>query len=289
MNTILKRAAVSAALSILAAILVNAQTKIQKSETHKDIIEKAYNLSLQKDRRQALNILANALRKETNQQNINELKKTAIEISNTFLSDKTQQMYETGFSLLKTDLPGALEKIQDALRLEPDNSVIINQLARILIVKNDCKSSQELIQKQLLVVSFDEDLKLSLAQALICQAKWSEYQRVHDSVPVKKNVNKKFWGVLEIEKFLAIKNFNKANEVLNNLKKTNEKYPELIYWAWKIGYLQKKKSDFDLANSYVITCKNISSSQYRQYMVDPMLCRRTSEVETDTKGTNGSS
>ncbi|RYZ80683.1 MAG: hypothetical protein EOP06_24895, partial [Proteobacteria bacterium] len=56
----LRRAApLGAALFILAAALSSfaVDLKPRKAETSKDIIEKAYNLSLQKDRSQAVNIL----------------------------------------------------------------------------------------------------------------------------------------------------------------------------------------------------------------------------------------
>ncbi|HWU44304.1 MAG TPA: hypothetical protein VN132_12725, partial [Bdellovibrio sp.] len=88
-----------------------------KAETYKDIIEKAYNLSLQKDRQQALNILLSALQKETRPQNIAELRKVLSDVSHVFFSDKAQQLYETGISFRKTDLNQAQTKLTEALRI----------------------------------------------------------------------------------------------------------------------------------------------------------------------------
>lgn len=281
------RAALGAALSIF--ILPNSiLAKSPKSETHKDIIEKAYNLSLQKDRQQAIHILLNAIRREARPQNIAELKKVVAEVSSIFFSDKAQQLFETGVSLRKNDLSQALEKVSEASRIEPDNFTIVNEMARLMIAKGDCKGAQEVVQTQLNFVSFDEDLKLSLAQAFVCQGKWADYQKLADSVSIKKSLQQKFWLVLELEKFLALKNYGKAQEVLNSLKKSDEKYPESSYWSWKLSQVQKKR-DIEEAHKYVMTCKNISANQYRQYMMDPMLCRRLTEVETELKGMNGSS
>lgn len=286
MKLMLTRAAFLAALSIF--ILSNLSlAKSPKSETHKDIIEKAYNLSLQKDRQQAMHILLNAIRKEARPQNIAELKKVVTEVASIFFSDKAQQLFETGVSLRKNDVSQALEKVLEASRLEPDNFTIINEIARLQIAKGDCKSAQEVVQAQLNFVNFDEDLKLSLAQALICQGKWTDYQKIVDSVSNRKSSQQKFWLALEVEKFLVQKNYSKVQENLLNLKKVDEKYPELSYWSWKISQMQKKRNNEE-AHKYVMACKNISANQYRQYMIDPMLCRRTTEVETELKGLNGS-
>ena len=287
MRSVILRAALGVALFIPAPASF-AQTKTPKSETYKDIIEKAYNLSLQRDRQQALNILSSAIQRESRPQASAELKKAVSDVAHVFFSDKAQQLFETGVSLRRTDLNQALDKVTEASRIEPDNFLIVNELARLMVAKGDCKSAQETVQKPLLLVGFDEELKLSLAQALACQGKWLEYQKLIDPVAVKKSPLQKFWWALEAERFIAAKNLTKAQEALNNLKKADEKYPEYHYWSWRLGTLTKK-ANLEEAQKYVMSCKNISANQYRQYMIDPMLCRHLTEVESELKGSNGAS
>lgn len=285
MHLILIRAAVIAALSFSAPAL--AQNKATKSETYKDIIEKAYNLSLQKDRQQALNILANAIQKESRTPAVAELKKTVHDIGHVFFSDKAQSLYETAVSMRRTDLQQSQIKINEALRIEPDHFEILNEAARMMIAKNDCASAAELVQKQLRIINFDEELNLTMAQALACQAKWPEYLLLFDAYGPKKSSLAKYWWPLEIERYLAAKNSSKAQESLASLKKLDPKYPEYFYWQWRIDQGLQKKNKED-ALKYVMTCKNISANQYRQYMMDPALCRRTTEVDGELKGMNGS-
>lgn len=285
MTLFLIRAAVVAALSFSASLLF-AQPKAAKSETFKDIIEKAYNLSLQRDRQQALTILSNAIHRESRSQAVMELKKTVAEIAHVFFSDKAQQLFEAGVALRKIDLNQAQDKISEAMRIEPDNFVITNELARVLIAKGDCRGAQEIAQKNLSLVSYDEESKLSLAQAYVCQGKWPEYQKVADPALIKKSPLQRFWYVLEVERHLAGKSLTKAQEAMVSLKKIDEKHPERSYWAWKIARSQKKEN-IEEAQKYLMTCKNISVNQYRQYMIDPMLCRHLSEVEQELKGING--
>lgn len=280
-----KRAALVAALSLFAMPLF-AQTKAPKSETYKDIIEKAYNLSLQKDRQQALIIISNAIQKESRPQAVAELKKTASELGHLFLSDKAQQLFESGVALRKADLNQAQDKISEALRIESDNLSIVGEMARIYIAKGDCRSAQELANKNIKVIGFDEDLKLALAQSYACQQRWSDYQRLAEPALIKRSPFLKFWLALEVEKHLSGKNYVKAQESLNILRKSDDKYPTTAYLAWKLALLQRKRNAEE-AHKYLMTCKNISANQYRQYMIDPMLCRHLIEVEKEQKGTNG--
>lgn len=279
------RAVLVTALSF-SNVVVLAQGKMSRSETYKDIIEKAYNLSLQKDRQQALNILISALQKESRPPAVAEIKKAVDEISHIFFSDKAQQLYESGVSLRKTDLPRSIDKLLEASRIEPDNVAIVAELARVMIARNDCKNAQEVVQKQLRVVKFDEELKLTLAQAYACQGKWVEYQKIFESSAAKKSPFAKYWMALEVEKNLSSKSLSKAQESITNLIKLDEKYPEAFYWLWRLDLAQKRRS-LEEAQKYVMTCKNISANHYRQYMIDPMLCRRVNDVETEMRGVNG--
>jgi hypothetical protein len=50
------------------------------------------------------------------------------------------------------------------------------------------------------------------------------------------------------------------------------------YWIWKLDQTEKKKNN-DSAEKYVMACKNISANLYRQYMMDPGLCRHLTEMD----------
>ncbi|WP_413559241.1 hypothetical protein [Bdellovibrio sp. HCB209] len=257
-----------------------------KSETYKDIIEKAYNLSLQKDRQQALNILTAAIARESRPAAQAELKKATVEVAHVFFSDKAQQLYETSISLKKTDLNQAISKLAEAQRIEPDNLTVVMEQARLQIAKGECSNAQEALQKSVKLMSFDEELRLVNAQTQVCAGQWVEYSKNPEVSDSRKSTYQKYWMALEVERQLKLKNLTKASETAQSLVKLDPKYPEGHYWIWKIS-LALKKSNLEEAQKYVMTCKNISASQYRQYMIDPMLCRRAQEVESEIKGMNG--
>jgi predicted Zn-dependent protease len=238
------------------------------------------------DRQQAINILISALQKENRPAAVAEIRKSIMEISHLFFSDKAQQAYESGLSLKKTDLNQSINKLSEALRIEPDNNSIIEDLSRTMLLKNDCAGAADLVNKQPKFIPYNEELRLIQAQSYVCQSQWSEYDELIGKYDYRKSALAKFWLVLELEKNFKLKNVIKAQDALTNLRKIDTKYPPIFYWSWKLSHSAKRPNIID-GQKYLMSCKNISANQARQYMIDPMLCRHVQEVEADLKGING--
>ena len=282
-----KRAAlVGAALFFFqGSLAVSAENKSKKAETSKDIIEKAYNLSLQKDRSQATNILVNAIKQEIARNgNTTELKKALQQVAYLFYSDRAQQAYELGLSVRRTDPHQALQKMNEALRIENDNRTLFNEVQRMVLIKGDCSGALESITKERLQDPFDENLILLQAQAQACLNQWEDFKKTRELLDTKKSNHAKFWQSLDIEFAVYEKNLVKAKELVLALLKLDEKYPELHYWQWRLASGAERPP---LAQKYVKECKNMSATLYRQYMTDTNLCRRVAEVDAAAKNTNG--
>ncbi len=258
-----------------------------KSETHQDIIEKAQNLILQKDRQQALFILNKAMQRETKAAAVLELKQVTVELSHKFLSDKAQQLYESSVANRQNDLNSAQQNITEALRIEPDNLSIVAELSRVLVAKGECQNAEDRAKKGLIFSEQDEELKLVYAQALSCQKRWVEAQKISEKYLRKKTEFFLYWSALEIQRSISLKNVFRAQEQLAALSKIDDKYPERDFFSWRISVEQRRKRIVD-AQKYLMKCKNISANQFREYMLDPSLCRQITEVEKEVKGLNGS-
>jgi predicted Zn-dependent protease len=285
-NFLRRAALIGAALFIFKGLpAVSAETKSKKAETSKDIIEKAYNLSLQKDRSQAITILVNAIKQE-NARNGNtvELKKALQQVSYLFYSDRAQQTYELALSLKKTDPNQALQKMNEALRMETDNLTLFTETQRMILIKGDCSTALDNLTKERRQDPFDENLILLQAQAQACLGNWEDYKTTRDGFDIKKSNLQKYWTALEIEQALYEKSPVKARELIAALQKLDSKYPELHYWQWRVASGAEK---VPFAQKYVKECKNISATVYRQYMTDVNLCRKVVEVEAATKNVNG--
>lgn len=262
-----------------------AETKSKKAETSKDIIEKAYNLSLQKDRAQAINVLVGAIKQETALRGSTaELSKALQQVSYLFYSDRAQQIYELALSLRRTDPSQAIQKMNEALRIESENLTLFNELQRMLLIKGDCSSALDNIAKVRVQNPFDEVLILLQAQSQACLGNWEEYKKTRELIDLKRNPQAKYWLTLDIEHVHLEKKHAKAKELMASLEKIDSRYPELLYWQWKlVDYAQKPAA----AQKYIKECKNLSATLYRQYMTDVNLCRRVTEVENASKNSNG--
>lgn len=280
-----KRATLFVALFFLSTVAFAAP--VATSETYKDIIEKAQNLSIQKDRLQAMGILVGALKKEKKAQALKELSTNLETVAKIFYSDKAQQTYELALSLATSDLTMSVNKMNEAIRLEPDNISIELALIRSQLAQNDCDGASNRINKYKEMLPYIEDLRLHQMQALLCAGKLEDYVNARGLSDYKKSSDSFRWQILEIEYFFRTNLTNKAREAAQNSIKLDEKFPESYYWLWKAENDLKVKSDKS-AQKYLSLCKTMSNRHARQFFWEPLLCRRTTEVETYLKKNNNS-
>lgn len=249
------------------------------SEGPADIIEKAHNLSLQKDRMQAVNVLVSALKRESPTSTAaKEMKTTLHEVGDLFFGDKAQQQYELALALRKTDINQAQAKLGEALRMEPDNVQLLSESARLQILKNDCGAATEAVAKQRKWNPFDEQLILVAAQAAVCQNDWPTYAALRSQADSRKGPYAKSWLALEAERAFREKAADRGKDALEALKKADPEHPELSFYAWKME--SDKARQRSMAQRYAMTCKNLSAALFRRYITETFFCRRTAEAET---------
>jgi len=285
----LKRAAIFAALFFgLSAASAALAKNVNRTETYQDLIEKAYNLSLQKDRTQAVGLLVAGIRREGKKSVASkELLQALEKVATVFYSDKAQQLYELGISLKTTDSAVALAKLQEADRLEPENLSITLELARISLSQNDCDAAENRMKKIKDLCDLLEEPKLVQSQAQICLGQLEDFQKTRSQIDLKKSAYALFWQVVDVEAALKAGNFLKAKDGAVALQSVDSHFPEAYYWDWKASQELKSKADVS-AQKYLNNCKTLSARQIRNYSKEPSLCRHTTEVETFLKKMNNS-
>jgi hypothetical protein len=257
-------------------------------ETYKDLIEKAYNLSLQKDRVQAMNILTGALKREGKKSSAQKELSAALEqVSKVFYSDKAQQLYELGLSLKNTDPGTAAAKLQEASRLEPDNISIEIALGRQSVAMGDCDGAGARVNKHRELFQAVEELRLLAAQVSLCQGRLDDYANLRIPQDLKNSSLNLFWLSAEAEYLQKNANPSKSQEATQNMTKISAVFPETFYWKWKTELDLKLKAEKS-AQRYLSLCKTMTSRLQREFLAEPLLCRRTTEVETFLKKTNNS-
>ncbi len=251
-------------------------------ESYKDLIEKAQNLTLQKDRQQAINVLLNGIQREQkNKIAFNELKKKIEEIGSLFISDKAQQLFETSLSFKRKDIAQATQKINEALRIEPDNVQILTESARLMILKGDCLGAQDQILKTYNKNKYDEQILLTMGQVQLCLKAIDQYFSVRANLDSKKQNESLDWQILELQRGLFEKDKLKSKERFAHLQKIDPKNPQLLYWQWKLNKLEGNE-DSALREKYNLSCNNVSARVFRIYEKDPYFCNKQAEMEIES-------
>lgn len=160
-----------------------ANPKIDKTQS---IIENAQDLLLENKRNEAQDLLISALEEErlkpTNGGKLKSQKllKSLNNLSEMFLSDQTQQLFESGSSIKKNNPQISIQTLQEALRSEPQNVKIISELSNVYLKAGDCLKANEVLRPEgtkleLLKIDYIESLSVIYAEILLCQKKMKEY------------------------------------------------------------------------------------------------------------------
>lgn len=258
-----------------------------RTETYTDIIEKAYNLSLQKDRAQAILLLVGSIKKESKKgpKANKDLLRALDQVSNAFYSDKTQQLYELGISIRLSDPNLAQQKITEALKLEPDNLSVQLAQIRLQMILGDCRGALNGGKGIKEIIPFSEEVDLVISQAAVCSGEFEFYQQIKAASDDKRSTMARHWNVVEMEYLFKNGQFQKGIEISQVRQKAEPTFPEPFYWQWKME-LELKTLQDATATKYLKLCKAISARDLRDFLAEPFLCRRTTEVETFLKKNN---
>lgn len=269
-------------LVCFAVSVAGAQKEKRRTEGPSDLIEKARNLSLQKDRAQAVNILVNAMKREPVQSaGFREMRQALDEISKIFLSDRAQQQYELGLSLRKTDPRQAQARFQEALRMEPENLQIVNELARLQLSQGECEAAHESLTQARRTNPYDEQSLLTSAQAAVCLNDWPLYTSLRSQAEGRRGAYKKNWVSLEAERAYRENSETRLQEAVQAMKNLVPDHPELSFWEWHFAKTPEKKNE--AAAQYLNHCKSLSTATLRKFLAEPFLCKKTNEVEKGQK------
>jgi hypothetical protein len=225
------------------------------------------------------------IRKDLNKSLLIELQSNYelyLKLSRSFETDRAQQIYELAMSSKKSNSLLALQKIEEALLLEPGHVLLIIEKVRLLLGKKDCLAAYDALLPIKEKYHFDEEVNILYLQQALCLQKPTESSLVllKRQVPVIKL--EWLWASLVVQQKILAKFWQSVPEEIERMKALDAKYPEISYFEWTIG-MQTKNYRVSLAQKYLTQCEEISGFAFRKYNVDPLLCQRTAEVTEDLK------
>ncbi len=254
-----------------------------QKESYKDLISKSQNLSLQHDRLQACQILIRALQKENkNSSAYRELRTSLDNLSGVFYTDQAQATFAQGESLLETKPKEAIDKFQEALKLEDGNMAILKALARAQLRIDDCRGADTNIKNAENFDSVSAEYHLLRLQALDCHKDFDALNEELKEKDIDLDGIEKFMKVFSVDENFQKKDFKKARQQLSLWETQSPDYPEVYFWKWQISNAQGVPDKVS-GQKYLQLCKAMTARKRKSFNLDVDLCKSTEDVEAKLK------
>ncbi len=271
-----KTAAVSAVFCFIASNSLHAQENPGRAENSLNLVKnKAVNLLMQSQKKQALSILSDFIAKESNRLKIKEARDLRLSIAKKFLTRETQEAYEMSLNLTIENPKTARKYNEACLASDPENLECLIQKFRLAYREKRVPIKTE--ENEVITKYFDSTeinwIKLSSEKMLPEFKSYSFFKKDTQAI----TENKFVLAVLEIERSLAAKNFSRAKDILNSLEKDYADWPDHIYFKNKMeleSTENKAAGGGELLEQYKSKCKSLNKSSVRKYRYDFDLCVR---------------
>ena len=257
-------------------------------ETHQDLILKAQNLTLQRDRLQASQILIRGLQREKPASlAYKELLKSLNELSTVFYSEKAQDLYSLAEAAVEARPKEAIDHFQEALRIEDGNVSILSELARAQLSIGDCEKADSTTKSALAINPYSSELKLLSLQNYVCAKNFAPLlTRLTSDEDGLESTSESLVKNLRLGLLLqALLAQPKASLDLKRIKTTLQTwetvapdYPEVQLWKWEVSKASGT-SDRTAALKYSQLCQNLTARKRKNYSLDINLCKGKEAVD----------
>ncbi|MCM2282153.1 MAG: hypothetical protein NDI61_09940 [Bdellovibrionaceae bacterium] len=253
-------------------------------ETYKDLIEKARNLTLQRDRIQASQVLIRGLRKEARASaGYKEMVKALDELSGLFYTEKGQTLFSLAESLVTQKPREAVENYQAALRVEDGNVSVLKALARVHLLLAECDLAGAVAEQAETFNPTSAEVRLLKLQVADCAGHGEKVSELLALVDVETAPVDRFLQSMKIKDGLRKRDMKKARALINSWEAAQPEYPEVHFWKWKVS-VSAGATDRAAAAKYVQLCQSLSPRAKKSYSLDVELCKQREVVEEFLKG-----
>lgn len=244
-------------------------------------IEKAQSLALKKDRTGAAKVLSQAIDEAAPPlRGRSRLIEAQVGIGKMFFTDKGQKLFESGQSSMYETPEIAMNHYRDSLALEGDNLLLIDNITRIQLAKQDCAAAAQTIQKARALYPYAPEPAVLELRTLICQKNFESFREKMKSIPTLERGQEAFVRYLVAQDLLQQKMWRKASDVLTKVSEDEPLFPETYYWLSRAG--QETGADIEpSAQKYISLCKGLTVRERKKYSLEPRLCVNLKEVEDE--------
>ena len=208
-----------------------------------------------------------------------DLKAISELIFGTFYQEKTLHLYEMGKHLLLKDIAGAVNTFSKAAEIEPYNGKVLLALLRAKLALKQCSSAREILDKNQIFYPFIEELQLIEGQTYAC---------MEESLKLKEWLENN-WGLkaffelsmtlLAAHSAFLNSEFSRAKKLIQQIQQLDAAFPVVLYWQWRLtAETDSEKQSF--GEKYVAKCTEMTVSDKKRYLVEPLTCASVSDIKT---------
>lgn len=242
-------------------------------------IEQAQSAALKKNRAEATSILNKAIEAAAPPlRGRAKLIEAETSIAKMFFTDKGQRLYESGQSAMYDAPDTALNQFKESLNLEDNNILVLNNIARVYLLKQDCASALTSVQRARALYLYAPESAVLELRALLCQKNFEVFREKLKLLPSLEKGQEIYVQFFSAQDFLQQKMWRKATEILTKVSEEDPKFPETYYYLAKAG-IELSRDVEPWQSKYISLCKGLTVRERRRYSLEPQLCTQVKEVE----------
>ena len=236
--------------------------------TFSEIQEKAENLHLRGERKQAAGFLLQNISKRTDMEEIATLTHSLNVVVRHYYKTKTLQEFELARGKFVTDTVGAIGNIEKAHALEPDHFEVNHLRAWLNLRQNRCKTAEDSIQKMQLLSPFDKAIGPIEILLFACK-KDQTYSVTKDVVSTPGEI------LSLVHYYWQIGDKAKVQKYTDLLQNQVGDHPEVHFYRGQLSEKGSEQWKYYMQN-YVKECRKALKADWRQ--IDPWTCRSLANI-----------
>lgn len=254
-------------------------------------IEQAQGMALKKNRKESCAILNRAFQNTPAQmRGRSKLIETLHQVSKVFFTDKGQKLFEAAQVMLFENPDMALTQLREAQILEDENILVLGNLARAQIIKQDCDSALVTLEMARALNPHAAESALLELRALLCAKRFELFQTKLKLASAPGGTgngerwDQAFGQYLSAQEQLRQNATNKAFELLSKVTEDFPQFPEAYYYLARAGQSLERDA-VPWLQKYSSLCKGVTLRERKKFSLEPQLCLKMREVDEELSAT----
>ena len=198
-----------------------------------------------------------------------------------FYTEKAQSLFLLADGLESEKPKEAIDKLNEALRLEEGNLSILKALGRVHLRLGECSSASKPIAAGLTINPNSHEVKLLNLQQLECEKSYDQLATALMGKIDESDPTEKYTKGIRLRDLQRRNDLKGAKALLGTWESAQPEYPEVYFWRWSLS--GNPPSDRAAAQKYIAHCQNLTPRKKKSYNLDLDLCKSVEKVDEALK------